>query len=134
VGILYGAADETPTVRTYLADGVDAERILTAARAHRERLGLLTGDAAGQANDRGRRDFLADLRSIFQGARALHWATIAERLASALPESYAEITPDAVSAQARALGVTASQIKIDGTNRQGCYVADLDAAIAKRAG
>jgi S-DNA-T family DNA segregation ATPase FtsK/SpoIIIE len=33
VGILYGASDQTPTVRTFLADHADAEKILLAARA-----------------------------------------------------------------------------------------------------
>src|SRR5207248_2895523 len=32
VGYLYGASDATPTVRTYLADHEDAERILLAGR------------------------------------------------------------------------------------------------------
>jgi hypothetical protein len=39
VGILYGHADDTATVRTYLADHEDAERILTAARKHRQAAG-----------------------------------------------------------------------------------------------
>ena len=46
VGILRGATDGSPTVRTFLADGQDAERILTAARALRERAGKLSGMAA----------------------------------------------------------------------------------------
>jgi S-DNA-T family DNA segregation ATPase FtsK/SpoIIIE len=56
VGYLYGASDATPTVRTFLADHSDAEKILTAARAHRERMGLLTGMAAGEAVERATRD------------------------------------------------------------------------------
>ena len=35
VGYLYGMTDHTPTVRTFLADHGDAEKILKAARAHR---------------------------------------------------------------------------------------------------
>ena len=41
VGYLYGAADHTPTVRTYLADAEDTEKIVTAARVLRERAGTL---------------------------------------------------------------------------------------------
>jgi len=47
VGILRGATDASPTVRTYLADGRDAERILLAARGLRERAGTLSGTALG---------------------------------------------------------------------------------------
>jgi len=47
VGVLRGASDASPTVLTYLADGADAERILTAARAIRQRAGTLSGMAAG---------------------------------------------------------------------------------------
>ena len=36
IGILYGLTDEAPTVRTYLADGEDAEVICLAARKIRE--------------------------------------------------------------------------------------------------
>ena len=48
VGYLYGAADHTPTVRTYLADAEDTEKIVAAARVLRERAGTLTGFAAGE--------------------------------------------------------------------------------------
>ncbi|HZE34294.1 MAG TPA: hypothetical protein VE198_23020, partial [Actinoallomurus sp.] len=37
VGYLYGMADDTPTVRTFLADHTDAENILMVAREHRQR-------------------------------------------------------------------------------------------------
>src|SRR5947199_452637 len=36
VGILYGHSDDTSIVRTYLAEHTDAEKILIAARKHRE--------------------------------------------------------------------------------------------------
>ena len=59
VGILRGASDASPTVRTYLADGQDAERILTAARTIRERAGTLSGHGGrrgrGAAARRARR-------------------------------------------------------------------------------
>ena len=48
VGILRGATDASPTIRTYLADGQDAERILIAARAMRQRAGTLSGMALGE--------------------------------------------------------------------------------------
>ncbi|HEX3963822.1 MAG TPA: hypothetical protein VHZ03_45470, partial [Trebonia sp.] len=46
IGILYGLTDDAPTVRTYLADGEDAEVICVAARKLREKAGTLSGDAA----------------------------------------------------------------------------------------
>ena len=49
VGILRGASDASPTVRGYLADGQDAERILVAARQVRERAGTLSGMRPGSA-------------------------------------------------------------------------------------
>src|SRR4051794_31199488 len=65
VGILRGASDATPTVRTYLADGEDAEKILLAARALRDRAGTLTGMAAGADVARQARDVLADVLRVF---------------------------------------------------------------------
>ena len=65
VGILRGATDQSPTVRTYLADGRDAEKILLAARALRERAGTLSGMAAGLEVDRDERDVLADVLKAF---------------------------------------------------------------------
>lgn len=105
VGILYGASDRTPTVRTFLADHADAERILIAAREHRERMGLLTGAAAGIDMSRERRDFLRDVESVFYAGEAwVSWQSIADRLAQQIPEHYADITKPAVSAQVRDLG------------------------------
>src|SRR5215211_8430374 len=65
VGILRGASDATPTVRTYLADAEDAERILTYARSLREKAGTLTGQAAGESLAREIRDVLADVLAVF---------------------------------------------------------------------
>ncbi|MEV0570699.1 cell division protein FtsK, partial [Dactylosporangium sp. NPDC050588] len=58
VGYLYGATDDTPTVRTYLADHADAEVILTAARKHRQAAGTLSGAAIGETITRDLRDTL----------------------------------------------------------------------------
>jgi hypothetical protein len=74
VGILRGAADATPTVRTYLADQEDAEKILTAARALRQRAGTLSGVAAGETLARKVRDVLADVKAVFAvDERGLQW-------------------------------------------------------------
>jgi S-DNA-T family DNA segregation ATPase FtsK/SpoIIIE len=132
VGILYGHSDDTATVRTYLADHEDAEKILTAARRHREAVGTLTGDAAGEKITREVRDTLADVRSVFlPGENGLHWAIVAERLADRLAEHYADITSDAASALLRG-HVPSVVVKVKGEAARGCRLADLDTAIGRR--
>ncbi len=133
VGILRGASDATPTVRTYLADAQDAEKILTAARAYRQRAGTLFGMAAGEQFTRETRDVLADVRAVMDGETGLQWPTIAARLAERMPAHYADITADAISAQLRALGVPSVDIKRDGRSLKGAKTAAIDQAINRRA-
>lgn len=105
VGILRGASDATPTVRTYFADGNDAEKILLTARAQRERLGLLTGMAAGDEAARQVRDVLGDVLAMYgAGESFLSWEALAARLAERIPEHYAAITKASVSSDVRGLG------------------------------
>jgi hypothetical protein len=132
VGYLYGMTDDTPTVRTFLADHTDAEKILAAARAHRERLGTLTGMAAGEEIKRSTRDVLADVRAVMDAETGLQWPTIAARLAERMPDHYADITPEAISAQCRALGVPSVGIKRDGQVLKGAKTDAVDAAINRR--
>ncbi|MEU4390318.1 cell division protein FtsK [Kribbella sp. NPDC023855] len=132
VGYLYGASDATPTVRTELADATDADKILTAARVLRERLGLLSGMAAGEEMRRGSRDVLADILTVMGADTAAHWDTIAGRLADQMPEQYDGTTPDAISAQARGLNVSSVNVKRDGATRKGAKADDIRAAIARR--
>ena len=132
VGYLYGMTDHTPTVRTFLADHTDAEKILTAAREHRERFGTLSGMAAGEEMKRASRDVLADVRAVMDAETGLQWQTIAERLAERMPAHYADITPEAISAQLRALGVPSVDIKRDGKSLKGAKAAAIDQAIKRR--
>ncbi len=133
VGYLYGAADETPTVRTYLADHEDAEKILLAARRHREAAGTLTGDAAGEEMARQVRDVLRDVRAVFYAGEAwVSWQQIAARLAEQMPEHYADITQEAISAQVRALGVTNANGRQDGQVLRGARRVEVDQAIQRR--
>jgi hypothetical protein len=127
VGILRGATDASPTVRTYLADGQDAERILAAARAHRQAAGRLSGMALGEAEPVSR-DVLADVLAVFGADAGLHWAVLAARLAAQMPARWADATPDSVSAQARGLGVPSVDVKAFGTVRKGCRRADVETA------
>lgn len=138
VGILYGATDLTPTVRTFLADHADAEKILIAARAHRERLGLLSGLAAGEEMVREYRDVMADARSVFVPSEIrISWPELAERLKRELPEHYADTTHEALSKQLRQLGVAGKSVHdpkhFEKGKGQGFDLASLDDAIARRA-
>ena len=129
VGILRGASDASPTVRTYLADGQDAERILTAARQLR---------AAGRDADRhGRRARGRPATTATSwptccrcsaATPALHWPVLAERLNTQIPHRWAEVTGEAISAECRARGVPSVDVKMFGTVRKGCRRADVQRA------
>ena len=87
IGILYGLTDDAPTVRTYLADGEDAEVICLAARKIRERARTLSGDALGVEVAEPESDIVADLLEVIGGDAGLWWETAAERLAGSLPDA-----------------------------------------------
>ncbi|SNY58208.1 cell division protein FtsK [Paractinoplanes atraurantiacus] len=133
VGILRGAWDETPTVRTHLADGDDAAKILTEARKLREAAGTLSGMAAGEDVTRVARDVLADVRTMFEPTeRGLQWEDIAARLGDRLREFYADVTAESVSAQVRSFGVRSVDVKRAGKALKGAKADDIDAAIQRR--
>jgi S-DNA-T family DNA segregation ATPase FtsK/SpoIIIE len=136
VGILYGASDETPTVRIHLADHADAAKILAAARVIRERAGTITGYAAGVESDAAAADILADARAVFGADNGLHWDVLAERLARAYPQRYADATAESVSAACRARGVPSVDVRFPagraGAVRKGCRRADLEGADGAR--
>lgn len=132
VGILYGHSDDTSMVRTYLAEHPDAEKILLAARKHREAAGTLSGYAAGELVAREVRDALADVRSVFAaGEKGLHWQTISARLAQRLPEHYADTTPEAISALLRP-HVRSVDVKVSGAVLKGARLDAIDTAIKAR--
>jgi hypothetical protein len=132
VGILYGLTDDAPTVRTYLADGEDAEAICLAARKLREKRRTLSGYALGVKVDEPESDIVADLLEVTGGDAGLWWETAAERLAARFPMRHADATAESVSAAARARGVPSGDVRWPpgraGTNRKGCKKTDLAAA------
>jgi DNA segregation ATPase FtsK/SpoIIIE, S-DNA-T family len=137
VGILYGASDLTPTVRTFLADHADAEKILLAARELRARHGTLSGLAAGEKVSREVRDVMADARSVFYAGEAkISWPELAGRMRQLMPQHYADLTPEAISAQLRNLGVVGKNVRdakhFEKGVGQGFELQSLEAAIAKR--
>jgi hypothetical protein len=128
VGILRGAGDVSPTVRTYLADGQDAEKILAAARGLREHAGTLSGYAAGIEVNRPARDVLADVLACFNGQAGLQWPQLAERLERRWPDRWQGVTADSISADCRALGVPSVDVKFMGRALKGCRKTDVEMA------
>jgi DNA segregation ATPase FtsK/SpoIIIE, S-DNA-T family len=132
VGILYGLTDDAPTVRTYLANGEDAEVICLAARKHREKHRTLSGYALGVDVDEPESDIVADLLEVMGADSGLWWETAADRLAVRFMMRHADATAESVSAAARARGVPSTDVRWPpgrvGTNRKGCKKADLAAA------
>ena len=128
VGILRGASDASPTVRTFLADAADAERILLAARALREHAGTLSGMAAGLDVPQDDRDVLADVLQVFGAEAGLQWQILAARLAAQTPGRWADTTADAISAECRARGVPSVDVKAFGKALKGCRRADVQRA------
>ena len=130
VGILRGVTDASPTVRCHYAGDPDAERILLAARALRERAGTLSGMALGEEVSAPARDVLGDVLAVFGGDPGLHWQVLAARLAKRFPERWEDATPDSVSADLRALGVESVNVKAFGRVLRGCRREDAERAAA----
>lgn len=134
VGILRGASDDTPTVRTYLADGGDAERILTTARRLREAAGTLTGMAAGDDIRADTRDPLGDVIPVFAfvDRPALHWRQLAQELATRMPDKCGREDAESLSALLRNLGVESEVVSVDGEKQRGCKREKVTAAAEQR--
>lgn len=132
VGILRGASDASPTVRTYLADGEDTVKILAAARRFREQAGTLSGMAAGETAGSDPRDVLADVLQVFGADPGLQWQILAARLDAQIPDRWADTSPEAVSAECRALGVPSVDVKQFGRALKGCRRGDVEAAHGSR--
>jgi S-DNA-T family DNA segregation ATPase FtsK/SpoIIIE len=130
IGILYGLHNAAPTVRTYLADGEDAEVICVAARKIRERVGTLSGDAAGLIIELEESDIVADLAGVFGGDPGLWWEVAADRLAGSFPDRYADATGDSVRSSCAKRGISSVDVRMppgrDGTKKRGVRKADLD--------
>jgi hypothetical protein len=132
VGILYGLTDDAPTVRTYLANGEDAEIICLAARKLREKAGTLSGHALGVEVEEPDSDIVADLLAAVGGDPGMWWEAAAERLAGRFPARHADATAESVSAATRARGVPSVDVKIGGRVRKGCRKADLESALRRQ--
>jgi hypothetical protein len=141
VSIVYGLFDEAPTVRGYLADGEDATAIIDASWGHRERLGLLTGDAAFEDFGVPARDVLADVLAVFGDDDRLQWGELAERLAERMPDRWHDVTGESISAQLRnkfSIKPCQARRKTEGpgygANKNGCREMDVRRAQSRMAG
>ena len=131
VGILRGATDASPTVRSYLADGQDAEKILTAARAIRQRAGTLSGMALGEQDDVPAPSILTDVLAVLGDAPAMHWSAIGPLLAARFPDRHADCTPTSVRAQCDAAGIDSVDVKYLGRSAMGCRREHIQVVLRK---
>jgi S-DNA-T family DNA segregation ATPase FtsK/SpoIIIE len=133
--VLYDAPTDPGTIRGYLADGKDAEKILIAARTLRVAAETLDGMAAGDVEIEGEVvDPLTDALSVFMADEAaLTWARLAARLADQLPDRYGEMTKDAISARLRGLGAKSKNVRDEEGVSKGVARAELEQLQAQRA-
>jgi S-DNA-T family DNA segregation ATPase FtsK/SpoIIIE len=147
-GIFYlaGEGAAPKIVRGYELDATDAEKIITRARATRERAGTLSGHALGHEPDEltgPGYDLLADIAAVVHEPKL--WSeTVVARLAELRPGTYgpwAALEPDARAAQLttalRPYGVRTGQVWAtteDGksANRRGITRDDITNAITQR--
>jgi hypothetical protein len=119
-------------VRTYLADGQDAEVICLAARKLREKHRTLSGDALGVEVDEPETDIVADLIEVLGADPGVWWEAAASRLQAMFPARYADATGESVRASCDARGVPSVDVRMppgrDGVKHRGCRKADLNGA------
>ncbi|MFD7602726.1 cell division protein FtsK [Streptomyces mirabilis] len=143
-GIHYfiGEGSDARIVGAVYVDGPGADVIAARARKTREKAGLLSGYALGEAPEvvtGPAYDLLADILAVVPAAEAKVWSeTVALRLADLRPDVYAGWDPDALAAALKPHGVATIQVgrRVDGKviNRRGVERAHITAAIAERDG
>lgn len=143
-GLLRGTGDTMQggrTVRTFLADGGDAEAICLRARTLRSDAGTLSGAALGEmpeAVPAQQYSPAADLLVVFGTDDKAHSDVLCSRLAEQWPDRYAEWKPAQLSAALKPLKVRTKQVWADGfdgqpANRYGVIRAELLAAVDEQA-
>ncbi|MCZ4125778.1 cell division protein FtsK [Streptomyces sp. H39-S7] len=119
VGLLKGMSDDAGIVRTYLADGRDAESILTRAAALRAAEGTLTGDAAGEERATRRADAILDeVAAVLGRSEAKVWSeVVVDRLAELNPDAYGDwkalkgrAKADQLATALKPFGITTGQV------------------------
>jgi S-DNA-T family DNA segregation ATPase FtsK/SpoIIIE len=137
-GLLRGTGDAdvaAGVVRTYFADGSDAEAICTRARALREGAGTLTGAALGEMPEAPvAYSVPADVLQVLGSDEKAHSDVICSRLAEQWPDRYASWQPEQLAAALKPHRIATKQVwavGLDGTsaNRKGVLRAELLAAL-----
>ena len=132
-GVFYfsGEGRQPIIMRSQNIDNPAAKVIAARARALREAAGRLTGYALGLEDDAEVRSFAADVLMVFGGDDKLSRETIADRLRGAFPAVYADITPEAVTSQLRAVGVDVKRVRAHGKPCTGCERAAVAAVVER---
>ncbi|MEU8590728.1 cell division protein FtsK [Streptomyces sp. NPDC048664] len=143
-GIHYfvGEGSDARIVSSVYVDAPGADAIGARARRVREKAGLLSGYAAGEAPEAvtgPAYDLLADILAVVPAAQAKEWSeTVVTRLAELRPEVYTGWEPETLAAALKPLGISTIQVgrRIDGkvVNRRGVDRSHITAAIAERDG
>jgi S-DNA-T family DNA segregation ATPase FtsK/SpoIIIE len=146
VGLCKGMTDDSGIVRTYLADGRDADTVLTRARTLREDEGTLTGDAVGETTSvRGADAILGDVAAVLGRREDKVWSeTVVDRLAELNPDAYGEwaalegrAKADQLAAALKPYGIKTDQVwgKTEsgkGANRRGIERQHIIDAVTER--
>ena len=132
LGYLKGEEGVPQVVRASYLNSDDTERVAKRARAIREAAGTLSGVALGDYDGEAQRDVLADVLACLGGAPAIHWTTLAGRLAERFPDRWADASPDAVSAECRAKGVASVVVTVAGDRGRGCRLETVEAVSGQR--
>lgn len=143
-GIHYfvGEGADARIVASVYVDAPGAEAIAGRARKVREKTGLLTGHALGEAPEAvtgPSYDLLADILAVVPAAQAKEWSeTVVARLAELRPEVYGGWDPDALAAALKPHGVSTIQVgrRVDGkvVNRRGIDRSHITSVVAERDG
>ncbi|MGW2865009.1 cell division protein FtsK [Streptomyces sp. NPDC001205] len=143
-GIHYfvGEGSDARIVGSAYVDGPAADSIAARARKVREKAGLLSGYALGEAPETvtgPAYDLLADILAVVPAKEPKVWSeTVVARLAELRPDVYDGWDPDALNAALKPHGIATIQVgrRVDGkvVNRRGIDRSHITTAIAERDG
>lgn len=130
IAYLKGDGRDAQIVRSVAGlDTVAADKIGQRARALREAVNRLTGDARGEEQEtQPEPSLLDDVRAVMADARVdrIHLGDLRARLALRRSETWSPLTVEALGVALREAGVPTPQVKIESRNTTGVRVADLD--------
>ncbi|MGW0839424.1 cell division protein FtsK [Streptomyces sp. NPDC002787] len=143
-GIHYfvGEGADARIVASVYVDALAADAIASRARTAREKAGLLSGHALGEAPETvtgPAYDLLADILAVVPAKETKAWSeTVVARLAELRPEVYDGWEPDALAAALKPHGIATIQVgrRVEGkvVNRRGVDRSHITTAIAERDG